>query len=114
MERALYLRAIELFNRASFFDAHEVWEDVWRAAPLEEKRFLQGLIQVAVAFHHRSTGNLTGARSLLERGTGNLQGYAEEHAGIRLSTFLSSLATWKEALADGGPLPPIPRIERCD
>ncbi len=33
MKQALYLHALDLFNRACFFDAHEVWEDVWRAAP---------------------------------------------------------------------------------
>jgi len=113
MEQSLYVHAINLFNQAAFFDAHEVWEDVWRAAPPEEKKFLQGLIQVAVAFHHHSTGNLIGARSLLERATRNLQGYPEDHAGVQLSALLLSLATWKETLANGGPLPPMPHIKRC-
>jgi predicted metal-dependent hydrolase len=114
VDYATYFRAVKLFNEAAFFDAHEVWEDVWRAAPPEEKKFLQGLIQIAVAFHHRSTGNLVGARSLLERGTRNLQGYPEEHGDLRLAVFLRSLAGWKRALADGGPLPPLPYIERCE
>jgi predicted metal-dependent hydrolase len=114
MQQALYLHALDLFNGASFFDAHEVWEDVWRAAPPEEKKFLQGLIQIAVAFHHHSTGNLVGARSLLDRGTRNLQGYPEEHGDLKLAVFLHSLAAWKRALADGGPLPPLPHIERCE
>ena len=58
---------IELFNRAAFFDAHEALEDVWRAAPQAEKKFLQGLIQVAVALHHYGNGNTAGARSVLRR-----------------------------------------------
>src|SRR6201987_3609031 len=41
-------RGLELFNLTHFYDAHEVWEDVWRAAPAAEKKFLQGLIQIAV------------------------------------------------------------------
>ncbi len=36
-----YREGIELFNRADFFDAHEVLEDVWRTAPVGEKKFLQ-------------------------------------------------------------------------
>ena len=40
---------VELLNRGEFYDAHEVLEDVWRAAPEPERRFLQGLMQVAVA-----------------------------------------------------------------
>jgi predicted metal-dependent hydrolase len=114
VEDALYLHALDLFNRARFFDAHEVWEDVWRAAPPEEKKFLQGLIQIAVALHHHSTGNLVGARSLLDRGTRNLEGYPEQHGDLKLAVFLRSLVAWKRALADGNPLPPLPHIERCE
>lgn len=113
MQHTLYLHALDLFNRAHFFEAHEAWEDVWRAAPPAEKKFLQGLIQIAVAFHHHSTGNLVGARSLLERGTRNLQGYPEEHCDLRLAAFLDSLIAWKRAMADGSPPPPMPHIEKC-
>ena|ERR1700730_6558700 len=110
-EDELYFRAVELFNQASFFDAHEAWEDVWRIAVHPEKKFLQGLIQVAVAFHHRSKGNLIGARSLLARACRNLNGYPDEYGGIRLASLRESLAQWQHALAHGGPAPPLPRIE---
>jgi len=46
-----YVHGIRLFNQHHFFDAHEVLEDVWRAAPAEQKKFLQGLIQLAVGLH---------------------------------------------------------------
>ena len=72
MESDKYLHGIALLNEASFFDAHEALEDVWRSAPPENKKFLQGLIQVAVAFHHYSTGNRVGMRSVLERAIKNL------------------------------------------
>jgi predicted metal-dependent hydrolase len=36
-----YLRGLELFNRREFFEAHEALEDVWRAAPAADKKFLQ-------------------------------------------------------------------------
>ena len=55
MDSDQYLRGISLFNNAEFFDAHEALEDIWRAAPPENKKFLQGMVQVAVAFHHYST-----------------------------------------------------------
>ena len=67
MHSSEYLHGIRLFNRAAFFEAHEALEDVWRAAPESEKKFLQGLIQIAVGLHHYGTGNLVGARSLLGR-----------------------------------------------
>jgi predicted metal-dependent hydrolase len=105
-----FAEGIKLFNSAEFFEAHEVLEDVWRAAPAEEKKFLQGLIQAAVAFHHHSTGNAIGARSLLARAQRNLSGFPREFKRIHLERLLESLSRWEAALEDGQPVPPLPRI----
>src|SRR4051794_21237480 len=46
-----YLRGLDLFNAGYFWEAHEVWEGLWKAAgrrgPAAD--FLKGLIQFAVA-----------------------------------------------------------------
>jgi len=106
-----YRRGIELFNRAAFFDAHEALEDVWRAAPLAEKKFLQGLIQVAVALYHHGNGNSVWARSVLRRGFRNLSRYPEGFGGIDLAGLLHSVSDWLQALDAGDTaLPPLPRI----
>ena len=104
-------RGISLFNQAEFFEAHEVWEDVWRSAPAHDKKFLQGLVQVAVAFHHYSTGNVVGMRSVMERAMRNLAGHPQHTEYIQLSPLLHSLAQWREAMDSGKPHPPLPRIE---
>ena len=101
---------IELFNRAAFFDAHEALEDVWRAAPQPEKKFLQGLIQVAVALHHYGNGNLAGARSVLRRAFRNLSLYPEGFGGIHSAPLLHSLAEWQRALDEGLSVPALPKI----
>lgn len=98
MDLQLYLRGIELFNRGEFFEAHEVLEDVWRAAPGPEKLFLQGLIQISVAFVHHSRGNITGARSLLKRACKNLSGYPAVCAGIDLRELIIGAEGWRAAL----------------
>jgi dTDP-4-amino-4,6-dideoxygalactose transaminase len=104
-------RGLELFNLADFYDAHEVWEDVWRAAPTAEKKFLQGLIQIAVGLHHHSTGNCVGAKSLLARGARNLSAYSDNFGGIDLRTLLQAIADCHQALVEGHPLTRLPRIE---
>ena len=96
-----YRRGIGLFNAGEFYEAHEVWEDVWREADGLEKKFLQGLIQAAVALHHRSTGNVVGAGSLMARGLRNLEGYPAEYGGIRLAELRGALGEWREALVRG-------------
>ena len=103
-------REFELFNRAAFFDAHEALEDVWRAAPAADKKFLQGLIQVAVALYHHGNGNSVGARSVLRRGFRNLSRYPENFGGINSALLLSSIAAWQRALDEGTPVPPLPTI----
>ncbi len=110
MDEAGYRRGLELFNRGEFFEAHEVLEDVWRAAPAGEKKFLQGLIQVAVGLHHHSRGNLAGARSLLARAHRNLSGYAAQHGGIDLAGLRGQVKRWVSALEEGGAAPELPRI----
>src|SRR6266487_5269553 len=98
VDSARFREGIKLFNSGEFFEAHEVLEDVWCAAPAAEKRFLQGLIQVAVALHHHSKENRVGARSLLARARRNLSGYPDEIGGIALKPLTESLALLQETL----------------
>ena len=109
-----YVRGMHLFNNAEFFDAHEVLEDIWRAAPPHNKKFVQGLVQVAVAFHHYSTGNRVGMRSVLERAIRNLGEPAGMFGQIELAELLRSLNQWREALDNGLSLPELPRMNRAD
>jgi hypothetical protein len=110
VDSELYLRGIDLFNRGEFFDAHEVLEEVWRAALAPEKAFVQGLIQISVAFVHHSRGNVRGARSLLARGCKNLSAYPAFHQGIQLQTLISSAEKWRAALETDSAPPPLLKI----
>ncbi len=105
-----YRLGIRHFNAREFYDAHEVWEDVWRESDGMEKRFLQGLIQAAVALHHHSTGNVVGACSLMERARGNLAECPEEFAGIRVGALRVALGEWRAALVGGAEAPGHPVI----
>jgi hypothetical protein len=59
-----YLAGILFFNDQDFFEAHEVWEDLWAESHGNDRRFIQGLIQAAVGLFHFSGGNLGGAVKL--------------------------------------------------
>ena len=112
MER--YREGIRLLNQGEFYDAHEVLEDVWRAAPEPERKFLQGLIQVAVALHHHSKGNLVGARSLMGRASKNLSHYPEQFGGIQLGPLRQSLMLWQDACTGGRATLQVPRVDWLD
>ena len=106
-----YVHGIALFNQGRFFDAHEVLEEVWRAAPKEEKKIWQGLVQVAVALHHYSTGNRVGMRSVLVRAMNNLDGHPRDFHGVHIARLLKLLAQWLDAFDNDRPLPSLPQIE---
>lgn len=53
------------FDAGEYFEAHEVWEDIWAEASGARHAFLQGIIQTAVALHHAGNENWKGTRSLL-------------------------------------------------
>ena len=96
-------RGLTLFNSGHFFDAHEALEDVWREAPRHghRRRHLQGLVQLAVAFHHQSTGNRVGACSVLERALRNMRGAEDSFPEIDWERLRGSLEPWRKDLADG-------------
>jgi uncharacterized protein len=102
MPESPWRHGLELFNSARFFDAHEALEDAWREAPRHSylRRHLQGLVQLAVAFHHQSKGNYTGARSVLERALHNLANAEESFPELDLKSLRSSLKLWREHLAE--------------
>jgi len=99
-----FKRGLDLFNRAHFFDAHEALEDVWRPLPRDRpvRRHLQGIVQLAVAFHHESTGNYVGARSVLERAIRNLNGADNSFPEVDFDRLRAELMPWRKYLDDAG------------
>lgn len=113
-DRQVFRRGIEQFNAGCFFDAHETWEEIWLRSPEPEKTFLQGIIQIAAAFHHYSRGNTRGAHSLLQAGLARLARFPNAHRGIALGALRSEAQAWAAALAGGETSSPemaVPKIE---
>jgi predicted metal-dependent hydrolase len=81
-----FQEAVSDFNRGRYFEAHEVWEELWKEerAGDPSRLFLQGLIQVAAGYHKLPQLHLRGARGLLSRGLEKLAKYPERHLGIDL------------------------------
>ena len=49
--RDVLARGAALFNQGLYWEAHEAWEELWLELEDEPKLFVQGLIQVAAAYH---------------------------------------------------------------
>ena len=104
---------LRCFHSGAFFEAHEHWESVWLAAQEPEKTFLQGLIQVAAAFHHFQRGNCAGTISLLRSALRRLDRYPEVFAGVVVAPLRVAIRLWLEALeADPqSSWPPVPQLQ---
>ena len=76
---------IAYFNAGKFFDAHEAWEHLWHECPVADRRFVQSLIQAAVALYHWNNGNAAGARTLLARGRAKAADYPPVHHALPLA-----------------------------
>jgi len=70
------------------FQAHEVFEDAWKAAPASDRDLWRGLAQIAVGLTHARRGNPRGAVALLRRGAGNLRGYCGDPAPYGIDVAL--------------------------
>jgi uncharacterized protein len=103
-----YLEAVEHFNRCDFFESHEAWEDLWADNSGPSRKFLQGLIQAAVALHHFGNGNIRGAKKLYYGSRGYLEHYRPRHMGIDLDRFLDQMqACFAEVVASEEEFPNI-------
>ena len=94
---------LDLIRRGEYFAAHEVLEDVWRAAKPDERDFYQGLVHVAVAWYQAGRGNRVGCERQLEKAARRLIPYAPEHQGVAVASVLEQVAAAR-VVVEGGSL----------
>ena len=82
-----YLAGVVLFNAHEFFQAHDVWEELWGDCGDADRRFYQALIQAAVALYHYGNGNLRGAVKLFASGKAYMDRYPSPHLGLDCDGF---------------------------
>jgi len=111
-----FQRGISHFNAQEFFEAHEVWEEVWLVEAEPEKTFLQGIIQIAAAFHHYLRENPDGAESLLAAGIVKLSRFPAHHRGLAIDDLRSAAKRWARSIGEGEKAgrAQIPRLRRSD
>ena len=108
--------AADLFDAGLYFEVHELLEPYWMRAEGLTREILQGLVQVAVGFHHLANGNLKGARSLLEEGSAkllgrSLEGRAVGPFGLAVRETLDAVVRDGSQAFDWSAVPRFPREE---
>ena len=91
-DRQRYLKGITLFNQRKYFEAHEVWENLWKTATGKDKLFYQGLIQCAISLEHMKRGNAAGARTLFRRCHGRMAPLPRRYMGLEIWSLMEATA----------------------
>tara|TARA_A100001011_G_scaffold64012_1_gene64585 strand:- start:3127 stop:3495 length:369 start_codon:yes stop_codon:yes gene_type:complete len=87
----LFQQGLDHYKSNDYFEAHESWEDLWSDYYLEDRKFVQGLIQLAVSFVHLGRGNMNGAKSLLNKCSEKFKIYSGVHRGINVENLLDQI-----------------------
>jgi len=77
-----FLLGMDHFNAREFWEAHEAWETIWLVAESDVEQFLQGMIQIAAAYHHVQRGTYRGAVRLFAAGLGRLEAFSADFCGV--------------------------------
>ena len=84
-------RGLELIGDGAYFEAHEVLEGpVAPRVEAEERDFYQGLVHVAVAWHHAGRGNRPGFERQLAKAARRLS-HAPTHRGVDIADLLTQI-----------------------
>ena len=95
-----FLAGVAHFNAGEFWDAHESWETIWLEAESDVHMFLQGLIQLAAAYHHVKRGTFPGAVRLFDAALTKLEPFPKRWCGIDRTSAELAAHRHREWVAD--------------
>ena len=97
--RTYFLEGVTHFNAHEFWEAHESWETIWLAAESDVEQFLQGMIQLAAAYHHVKRGTHRGAVRLFDAALRRLSAFPRNWSGIDRGAAEDAARTHRERVA---------------
>ncbi len=97
-----FWQGVEEFNQQQFYSCHDTLEALWMEAPQPEKKFYQGVLQIAVGLYHLSQKNWKGAVILMGEGLGKLDYYYPDYSGINVEQLMDETSQLLKALQIAG------------
>ena len=103
---------IRLFNERRFFESHETWEQFYQETDDAHKPFLEGLIELAVAFRlYTDFGEIKGPVRMIYQALIRFENYPSSHLEIRVKDLSESMEAWAKGMSSAGKaVGSIPRI----
>jgi len=108
---ASYKRGLSLARAGAFFEAHEAFEEAWRACEQSERDFFQGLVHVVVSAYQEVRGRPVARERQRVKALRRLAAYAPAHRGLDVGLLLAALEAAKadprEHLVERDAKPPV-------
>jgi hypothetical protein len=94
----LFDLGLHYFKTQKYFEAHDAWEELWSDRGLQDRAFIQGLIQLAVAIVHLENNNLNGARSMTKKALAKIDKYLGFVRGINVDNLKVQLNKFQNSI----------------
>ena len=111
-----FVIALNLFNNGDWYPAHDAFEELWHENNGDERKILQGILQIAVAQVHLERGNRKGATILYGEGIGRLRSACINDFCLDLVEFIDVVQIRLEVLQNNGDIDicrvPILKVKR--
>jgi uncharacterized protein len=84
-------KGIDEFNQQLFFECHETLEEIWLEEHGEDRKFYQGIIQIAAGYYKLQQGVPAGAIKLWRMGLAKIEPYSPVYLGVELASFSAAV-----------------------
>ncbi|MGH7828035.1 MAG: DUF309 domain-containing protein [Candidatus Binatia bacterium] len=85
------LKGIDEFNQGLFFECHETLEEIWLEEHGDDRKFYQGIIQIAAGYFKYQQGVPAGAIKLWRTGLEKIESYGPVHLGLNVQPFIEAV-----------------------
>jgi|SRR5262245_5902077 len=86
-----FIKGIEEFNQGLFFECHETLEEIWLEERGEDRKFYQGIIQIAAGYFKLEQGVPAGALKLWRTGIEKIEPYGPVYLGINVESLVNAV-----------------------
>ena len=94
-------KVVDQFNTGLFWDCHETLEDLWLVTPYPLRHFYQGVLKIAVGFHHSNRHNVRGCRNKLGEGLRLLKVFTPSFLGLDTEALAVETDRWLQLVSRG-------------
>jgi len=98
-----FLKGIDEFNQQLFFECHETLEEIWLEEHGEDRKFYQGIIQIAAGYYKLQQGVPVGAIKLWRTGIEKVETYGPVYLGVNVETLVTAVRANLAQLESGQP-----------